>query len=182
MLLAHFFRIHFNLLKINFFRYENVFQGAKKALETKSLITLIIGGLLIGVGMQISGSCPGMVLVQLGAGVPWSYLTFIGALSGALAHGLVEKWLNSGKSETLFTSKALFELIRLPAIVVRLIFIILIAIVLFLMEFFIPWTNEYANPIPAEPANIFIYKAWPPSGKFLFFNHLFRFLQKYQLG
>ena len=146
-----------------------MFQGAKKALETKSLITLIIGGLLIGIGMQISGSCPGMVLVQLGTGVPFAYLTFIGALCGALAHGLVEKWLNSGKSDTLFTSKAFFELTPLPAIVVRLIFIVLIVVVVFLMEFFIPWTSEYANAIPAESANIFIYKAWPPFGKFLFF-------------
>jgi uncharacterized membrane protein YedE/YeeE len=46
-----------------------VFQSGKDALKSKSIQILITGGLLIGFGMQISGSCPGIVLVQLGAGV-----------------------------------------------------------------------------------------------------------------
>ncbi len=145
-----------------------MFQSAKKALETKSLGILIIGGVLIGVGMQISGSCPGMVLVQLGAGVSWSYLTFIGALCGALCHGFLEQRINSsGKVEKSIGSKALFELVCIPPVVIRIMFIVLLGIIVFLMEFFIPWTNEYADAIPQAPANIFIYKAWPPYGKYL---------------
>ncbi len=143
-------------------------QGAKKALETKSLLTLIVGGILIGVGMQISGSCPGMVLVQLGAGVPWSYITFIGGLLGALFHGLVEQWLKSNdfSKSSIIMSKTLFELTRIPAVVIRIILIILLGLTVFLMEFFIPWTKEYSNPIPQQDSsNVFIYKAWPPYGK-----------------
>ena len=157
-----------------------MFQGAKKALEAKPLGTFIVGGLLIGVGMQISGSCPGMVLVQLGAGVTYSYITFIGALCGALVHGLVEKWINSGnfsKSSSII-SKALFEIIHLPAIVVRIIFILLAGLAVFLMEFFIPWTKEYANAIPENSSNIFIYKAWPPYGNYFlcsFESNVFHF-------
>ena len=146
-----------------------MFQSAKKALETKSLGILITGGLLIGVGMQISGSCPGMVLVQLGTGVSWSYLTFIGALCGALCHGFLEQRINSsGKVENSIGSKALFELFRLPAVVIRIMFIVLLGIIVFLMEFFIPWTHEYVDAIPQTPANIFIYKAWPPYSKYLY--------------
>ena len=149
-------------------RYDNVFQSAKKALETKSLLTLIAGGVLIGLGMQISGSCPGMVLVQLGAGVQWSYLTFIGSLCGALCHGLLENMINSNKKvENSIGSKALFEVVRLPAVVIRIMFIILLSMVVFLMEFFIPWTNEYIDAIPENSVNIFNYKAWPPYGNYI---------------
>ena len=133
-------------------------------METKSILRLTIGGLLIGIGMQVSGSCPGMVLVQLGAGVSWSYITFIGALCGALAHGIADKWLSSAKLENMITSKALFEIIRVPAIVVRIAFIVFLALIVFLMEFFIPWTDEYPNAIPQNSVNILIYKAWPPYG------------------
>lgn len=154
-------------------RYENVLQSAKKALHSKSLLTLIVGGLLIGVGMQISGSCPGMVLVQLGAGVPWSYVTFVGALCGALAHGLTEKWLNRGDftKSGMIMGKTLYEVIRLPAFLTRIVFVLLIGLAVFLMEFFIPWTNEYANAVPSNSSNIFIYKAWPPYSKYA--KHLF---------
>jgi hypothetical protein len=105
-----------------------------------------------------------MVLVQLGAGVSWSYITFIGALCGALVHGLIEQWLNSFNlnKSSLITSKALFEVFHLPAIVVRVALIILLGLTVFLMEFFIPWDNEYTNPIPSNSSNILIYKAWPP--------------------
>ena len=139
-------------------------QSAKKALETKPLLTLICGGILIGVGMQISGSCPGMVLVQLGAGVPWSYITFVGGLCGAFFHGLAEKWLNRNdfSKSRMIMSKTLFEVTRIPAFVIRLVLIIFLGLTVFLMEFFIPWTKEYSNPVPNNSANIFIYKAWPP--------------------
>ena len=127
--------------------------------------------------MQVSGACPGMVLVQLGAGVPWSYLTFIGALLGALAHGLVEKWLSSGsdKLKNLITAKAIFEVIHVPAFVIRIAFIVILGLAVFFMEFFIPWTNEYPNAVPSDSQNIFIYKAWPPFGNsfFYIFTNLF---------
>jgi hypothetical protein len=147
-----------------------VFQSAKKALESKSIGTLIVGGLLIGVGMQISGSCPGMVLVQLGAGVSWSYVTFIGALCGALAHGLIENMLKTRGdcSGSLIQAKALYEVARLPAVVVRVILIVLLGIIVFLMEFFIPWTNEYKDAVTEGSMNIFGYKAWPPYSKYIY--------------
>ena len=48
------------------------------------------GATLLGVGMCLSGACPGMVLAQLGAGVKTSYATLLGCLVGALLFGLVE--------------------------------------------------------------------------------------------
>ena len=150
-------------------RYESLFQCGKDALKNKPLIALISGGILIGVGMQISGSCPGMVLVQLGAGVPFSWVTLLGSLSGALAHGLVNNKLSKDAKAESYIPKAIFEILPVNPIITRLFIIIMLALTVFLMEFFIPYTNEYVNAIPANTTNILIYKAWPPYCKYLIF-------------
>ena len=48
----------------------------------------LLGGVLLGVGMALSGACPGMVWAALGAGTPNSILTVWGGLMGALVYGL----------------------------------------------------------------------------------------------
>lgn len=158
-------------------RYDKVFQSAKDALKSKSLLSLVTGGLLIGVGMQISGACPGMVLVQLGSGVPWSYITLAGALVGALIHGLLNTMLTKDSKPNLFVSKALFEIVPINPFVSRLILIGLLSSTVFLLEFFIPWTIEYSNPILDNSTNILLYKAWPPYGKFYKLNKLLNLSQ-----
>ncbi|KAJ8605090.1 hypothetical protein CTAYLR_000370 [Chrysophaeum taylorii] len=57
---------------------------------TKSKQAGIVGGLLLGAGMTISGACPGMVLAQVGSGTTRSLVTFVGCLAGALTHSVVE--------------------------------------------------------------------------------------------
>jgi uncharacterized membrane protein YedE/YeeE len=146
--------------------YEPLFKSGKDALNNKPVLTLIVSGMLIGVGMQISGSCPGMVLVQLGAGVPYAYITLIGALSGALIHGLLNSKISKDAKAESFISKGVFEIIPVHPIITRLFVVVLLAITVFLLEFFIPYSNEYSNPIPTDSTNIFIYKAWPPFGKY----------------
>lgn len=44
------------------------------------------GGVLVGIGMALSGACPGTVLVQLALGLPSAYMTAAGAVLGAGAH------------------------------------------------------------------------------------------------
>lgn len=146
--------------------YEKIFQTGKDALKNKTIIILISGGLLIGVGMQISGSCPGIVLVQLGAGVPYSWITLIGSFAGALAHGLVNSKISKDAKAESYIPKALFEILPIHPVITRLFFIIMLALGVFLMEYFIPYSNEYSNPIPANTTNILVYKAWPPYCKY----------------
>lgn len=43
----------------------------------------IAGGTLVGIGMALSGACPGTVLVQLAQGIPSANATALGALLGA---------------------------------------------------------------------------------------------------
>lgn len=142
--------------------YNTVFEGYRSSLTNKSFFSIILGASLIGVGMQISGACPGMVLVQCGAGIAWSWLTLIGAFLGAFAHGLLNSYFVKNMQPDPIMSKTIFELIKLPSFVTRGVFVILLAVGVFLMEYFIPYGNEYANPVVEGSTNIFIYKAWPP--------------------
>ncbi|KAL9178476.1 hypothetical protein ACHAXT_001814 [Thalassiosira profunda] len=48
----------------------------------------VIGGVLLGVGMAVSGACPGMVWTALGAGTANSAWTIVGGLLGALVYGI----------------------------------------------------------------------------------------------
>jgi len=75
------------------------FTTARKAwqegqLERGVLSGTSFGALLLGVGMAVAGACPGMVLVQVGSGVPNSGLTFFGGLCGAFVYGTFEPWLS----------------------------------------------------------------------------------------
>ena len=51
------------------------------------------GSVLFGIGWGISGACPGPVLTQIGAGVPWAVFIFVGVVAGVwlfLRRGAVE--------------------------------------------------------------------------------------------
>ncbi|RHY80822.1 hypothetical protein DYB26_002512 [Aphanomyces astaci] len=56
----------------------------KRAADPSHAVVLATGGLLLGIGMDISGSCPGSVYVQLGAGIPTALPVFGGVLAGTL--------------------------------------------------------------------------------------------------
>ncbi|KAI0200128.1 hypothetical protein F4808DRAFT_429778 [Astrocystis sublimbata] len=60
----------------------------------------IIGGLLLGVGMTLTGSCPGTVFVQFGAGVRSGIFTLGGCiLGGIIWSGILRPILASFKSK-----------------------------------------------------------------------------------
>jgi uncharacterized membrane protein YedE/YeeE len=58
----------------------------------------LIGGAILGVGMALTGACPGTMIVQLAdSGTYWSFgsvqLTLLGALTGAVMHALFSRSL-----------------------------------------------------------------------------------------
>lgn len=60
----------------------------------------LAGGALVGIGMALSGACPGTVLVQLAQGIPSANLTAAGAIIGAGTYV---------KTKHLFTHQAKFD-------------------------------------------------------------------------
>ncbi|RLO09170.1 hypothetical protein DYB28_003546 [Aphanomyces astaci] len=63
----------------------------KRAADPSHAVVLATGGLLLGIGMDISGSCPGSVYVQLGAGIPTALPVFGGVLAGSLLASALAK-------------------------------------------------------------------------------------------
>lgn len=44
---------------------------------------ILVGGFLFGCGWAVTGTCPGPMYAQLGAGEAWAAFSFVGALCGA---------------------------------------------------------------------------------------------------
>eukprot|EP00162_Nutomonas_longa_P017843 comp24624_c0_seq1/m.60556 comp24624_c0_seq1/g.60556 ORF comp24624_c0_seq1/g.60556 comp24624_c0_seq1/m.60556 type:complete len:377 (+) comp24624_c0_seq1:3-1133(+) len=121
-----------------------------------SLMQSGIGGALMGSGMYVSGSCPGTLLSQIGAGMPEVPWVLPGALCGAAAYGLVEQHLpallpRSWRPETLP------ELFGTPTWPVALGFAGLITGVLVMLEKVNPWVLE-----GIDEEDLFLTKVFTP--------------------
>ncbi len=53
-------------------------------------IGIVIGGILFGAGWAITGSCPGPIYAQLGAGAWMAGFTLIGAMAGMFAYAALK--------------------------------------------------------------------------------------------
>ncbi|TKA63070.1 hypothetical protein B0A49_08137 [Cryomyces minteri] len=53
----------------------------------------IVGGLMVGFGMALTGACPGTVLVQLTTGVRSGWFAMIGAVLGGVSYPRVSSYL-----------------------------------------------------------------------------------------
>ncbi|OQR94303.1 hypothetical protein THRCLA_08203 [Thraustotheca clavata] len=79
---------------------------SKRASSPSTASVLVIGGLILGAGMTISGSCPGSVYVQLGAQVPTALWCFLGTASGAYLTSLSRSFISAcqeGKAKVATT-------------------------------------------------------------------------------
>ncbi len=52
-----------------------------------------MGGFLFGLGWFITGTCPGPIYAQLGAGELWAFCTLVGALLGAYLYARLKPWI-----------------------------------------------------------------------------------------
>eukprot|EP00192_Tetraselmis_astigmatica_P012321 CAMPEP_0117662566 /NCGR_PEP_ID=MMETSP0804-20121206/8119_1 /TAXON_ID=1074897 /ORGANISM="Tetraselmis astigmatica, Strain CCMP880" /LENGTH=408 /DNA_ID=CAMNT_0005469469 /DNA_START=194 /DNA_END=1420 /DNA_ORIENTATION=- len=51
----------------------------------------LVGGALLGMGMTLSGSCPGTIWAQIGSGTPHTLSVVLGGMSGTVLFGYLEK-------------------------------------------------------------------------------------------
>jgi uncharacterized membrane protein YedE/YeeE len=71
----------------------------------------LIGGAILGVGMALTGACPGTMIVQLAdSGTYWSFgsvqLTLLGALTGAVLHALFSRQLKRSCDRDVYSDPA----------------------------------------------------------------------------
>lgn len=74
-------------------------------LKPFNLVSNILGGVLLGAGIALTGACPGTVYAQMGAGYKDAYYTFIGGVVGAVFYSIflteidkIIKPFNQGKN------------------------------------------------------------------------------------
>ncbi|ELT97896.1 hypothetical protein CAPTEDRAFT_219820 [Capitella teleta] len=115
----------------------------------------------------ISNECPGMVLAQVGSWTNNAIYTFIGTLIGALLYGLVAPFvIRLTRPKKPFEILTVHEKLNVRYVYLALPMALAIGVVVFLLEYFIPWQddidcwnrNEFATP----GANIFTMKSWSP--------------------
>lgn len=95
----------------------------------------LIGGALIGLGMALSGACPGTVLVQLAQGDPSASLTAAGAVLGARAYVKTKHLPRhtpecAGTPDLVARKATISEATRIPELVLYVLFGLAIAAVL----------------------------------------------------
>eukprot|EP01083_Nonionella_stella_P094676 265704_1 len=120
----------------------------------------VVGGVILGIGMAISGSCPGMVLIQIGAGVSNSVVTFIGGFSGALVYGLIEPFIRSFFSAKTLGYAFVDDIIPNKPLL-AFVFAGLMFGIVFILETVFPWQSELSSPMQSD-CHWLQCKEWSP--------------------
>jgi len=110
----------------------------------------VVGGLLLGAGISLSGACPGTTLAQVGAGYRDALFTLVGSLCGAVTFSYAEPAINKtflGQSgpELIFT-----DLISVPYWMGALALAAVIVVILYVLEGWSPWQNEMGNDVDGD--------------------------------
>jgi len=113
--------------------------------------------------MTISGSCPGSVYAQLGAGVTLAFVTFIGGVTGAFVLTFVKHPIINSLNFNIkgIDQDYLDKKLKVPFPFVALPMVFMLLLVVLIIEYLFPWTSEY----PVNPSDHFpslFSKSWPP--------------------
>ena len=124
----------------------------------KGVVSSILGGTLLGIGITLAGSCPTIVFVQVGASVQSVGYTFVGALAGALLYSVL-------KPITAKISKPVIDessnpWISSPYFIMALPLAAMFGIVVCSFELLVPWTKDVK--IKDNDVALWEMKAWPP--------------------
>ncbi|XP_071098714.1 thiosulfate transporter TsuA-like [Haliotis cracherodii] len=144
------------------YRFEQASSEFVQCFADKGLLTSSVGPLILGAGMTLGGACPGMVLIQVGAWVPNAIFTLLGALIGALLYGLVATTVTRiTRPNNPFKFHQIHTKLNKPYIMFALPMAVMLGVVVFLLEFYIPYQQDVKRPEKLS-YNIIKTIAWPP--------------------
>ncbi len=110
---------------------------------------MVVGGLLLGVGIVMTGACPGTAAAQIGAGYKDAWATVFGGLIGAAIYGYnqtaIDKALDwSGIGLGNWGKITLVNLVPGGFVVWALGIAALLVVAMFMLERKFPWRDEIA--------------------------------------
>jgi uncharacterized protein len=119
----------------------------------------VVGGLLLGAGISLSGACPGTTLAQIGAGYRDALFTLVGGLFGAVTYSyaqpaLTKTFLGQSGPKLIFS-----DLVGVPYWIGALVLAGVIVVILVGLEKWSPWHDELGNDVDGD------LLATPPPGK-----------------
>lgn len=119
----------------------NGLLGVKLSLKPLLLKADIIGGLILGAGIAISGACPGTSMAQLGAGYRDALFIVAGGIAGAMVYGYNDAAITSFFAEK--GDKLGFDkLLGLPFWAVALMLAAVLIVALGVLEKAMPWQKD----------------------------------------
>uniref|UniRef100_A0A7S4NSJ1 Sulphur transport domain-containing protein n=2 Tax=Guillardia theta TaxID=55529 RepID=A0A7S4NSJ1_GUITH len=127
------------VLPLQFNRVREEFMGAQQCL---GIVPILVGAFILGCGMALAGGCTGKVLVQVGSGIPYSWVTLLGCFSGAAFYGIVqskiEPYLIVGKMKSP-KLEDYGPLKKVPFFVLATGLAVCMTIVIVILEVLYPW-------------------------------------------
>ncbi len=109
-----------------------------------------VGGLILGVGIVLSGACHGTLLAQVGVGYRDAWFALAGGLAGAIAFGYAEPalkpFLTGGPGKL-----TLDKLFGLPVWAVALVFAALLIAGMVALEKARPWQDDLGPDVDGLP-------------------------------
>jgi uncharacterized protein len=125
--------------------------GVKLSLKPLLFKADIVGGLLLGVGIVMSGACPGTSLAQVGAGYRDALFVVAGGIAGAMVYGYhdvaITGWLAEKGDKVGFDN-----LLGLPFWLVAIVLAAILTVVLVYLERATPWRDEIGDDVDGVTA------------------------------
>src|SRR5215510_2815576 len=112
----------------------------------------VVGGLLLGAGISLSGACPGNALAQIGAGYRDAFFTVFGGLLGALTFTYAEPAINKSFLGQSGPRLVFTDLIGVPYWMGALVLAAVIVVILVVLEKQLPWQDEMGNDVDGDLA------------------------------
>ncbi len=125
-------------------QFEPIRAKFMSSRAAKGLVPVVIGTFLLGCGMSIAGACPGMVYIQVGAGVENSIITLLGGMVGAVCYGFLQPFMTSFLAIGLSKSHKLDDFSPLKSTKywqLGLVLAVMMVIPIALFEHYFPWDS-----------------------------------------
>lgn len=103
---------------------------------------VLVGGLILGAGIALSGACPGTALAQAGAGYRDALFIIAGGVFGAMAYGYFKAEIDGLLAMGDYGKITLADVLPVPFWVLALAFAALLVAIIVALETWRPWRSE----------------------------------------